>query len=117
MTEPMSSSEPASAAGGNLATPATNVGLATPSVPLEEALSAVLNGAVWRGFDGPDGVSKDEALEYAGVLAKRVQAVLAFIAETGCLCDDGCYHASLPDHEPYCPAQIEHLLRTDEAND
>jgi hypothetical protein len=37
---------------------------------LEQACSAILNGAIWDGFSGPDGVTKDEALEYAATLAK-----------------------------------------------
>lgn len=43
---------------------------------LREACSAVLHGAIWCGFDGPDGVSKDEALDYAVKLATWVQGVL-----------------------------------------
>ncbi len=43
---------------------------------LRNAISAVLHGVVMRGFDGPDGVSKDEALEYAAVLAEYVQTQL-----------------------------------------
>lgn len=44
---------------------------------LREACSAVLHGAIWCGFDGPDGVSKDDALDYAVKLATWVQSVLA----------------------------------------
>lgn len=43
---------------------------------LRQAISAVLHGAVWYGFDGPTGVSKDEALEYAAVLARWAEAHL-----------------------------------------
>lgn len=43
---------------------------------LREACSAVLHGAIWSGFDGPDGVSKDEALGYAAKLATWVQGIL-----------------------------------------
>lgn len=34
-----------------------------------EAATAVLTGRVWCGFDGPTGISKDEALDYAVKLA------------------------------------------------
>ena len=43
---------------------------------LREACSAVLHGAIWGGFNGPTGVSKDEALDYAVKLATWVQSVL-----------------------------------------
>ena len=36
--------------------------------------SAIMHGATWRGFDGPDGVSKDEALEYAAQLVEGFDA-------------------------------------------
>lgn len=45
-------------------------------VQLREACSAVLHGAIWCGFDGPDGVSKDDALAYAVKLAEWVQSNL-----------------------------------------
>lgn len=43
---------------------------------LRTAFSAVLYGSIWDGFNGPTGVSKDEALEYAAELAEFVQAHL-----------------------------------------
>jgi len=92
---------------------AINGAYVAPPIPVEECLSAILGGAVWRGFDGPDGVSKDEALEYAGILAMRVKAVLDHIGDTGCTCPGDYVYASLPDHELDCLAQIEHLLTTD----
>lgn len=39
---------------------------------LRTAVSAVLYGSVWDGFNGPTGVTKDEALDYAAVLAKWI---------------------------------------------
>lgn len=39
---------------------------------LRHAVSAVLYGSVWDGFNGPTGVTKDEALEYAADLAHFV---------------------------------------------
>jgi hypothetical protein len=39
----------------------------------DQARSAVLAGAVWRGFDGPDGVTKDEALHLAGEFFQAVE--------------------------------------------
>lgn len=83
-----------------------------PPVPIEECLSAVLHGVVGTTPATYDGVTKDEALEYAGVLAERVQAVLTYIGEMGCVCPSDHFHASLQDHEIGCFAQIEHLLRT-----
>lgn len=44
---------------------------------LTQAANAIQHGAVWRGFDGPDGITKDEALEYAGQLADGVPHLLA----------------------------------------
>jgi hypothetical protein len=84
-----------------------------PEIPLQECLSAILYGVVSRGFDGPDGVTKDEALEYAAVLAERVRAVVQWIEDTECTCPGDVYYGSLPDHECGCPAQVEHLLTTD----
>ena len=43
-----------------------------------ELVDSVLTGVVRTGYDGPDGISKDEALERSCVLAARVEAVLAF---------------------------------------
>lgn len=43
---------------------------------LRTAVSAVLYGSVWDGFNGPTGVSMDEALEYAAELALFVQGII-----------------------------------------
>jgi hypothetical protein len=43
---------------------------------LEQAISAVLSGAIWDGFNGPTGVTKDEALDYAATLARFTRGVL-----------------------------------------
>lgn len=43
-------------------------------------------------------------------LSGRVRAVLEHIGDTGCSCPGDVFHASLPDHELDCFAQIEHLL-------
>jgi hypothetical protein len=86
---------------------------ALPPTPLEECLSAVLRGVVGTTPATYTGVTKDEALDYAGVLAERVRAVVAFIEDVGCTCPKGLNYASLPDHELSCFAQVQHLLRTD----
>lgn len=43
-------------------------------------------------------------------LRQRIDAVLAWVAETGCTCPGDYHYGSLPDHELDCPAQVEHLL-------
>lgn len=43
---------------------------------LRTAVSAVLYGSIWDGFNGPTGVSKDEALDFAGELALFVQRLI-----------------------------------------
>jgi len=43
---------------------------------LEQACSAVLSGAIWDGFNGPTGVTKDEALDYAAILAQYVRGLI-----------------------------------------
>lgn len=83
----------------------------TPT-PLRDCLSGILGGVVSRGFDGPEGLSVDDALDYAITLAQRVEAVMQYIADTGCTCPGDFHYASLPDHETGCLAQIEHLLTT-----
>jgi len=44
-----------------------------------ELVDSVLTGVVRTGYDGPDGISKDEALERSCILAARVEAVLALL--------------------------------------
>lgn len=44
---------------------------------LEEACCAVLNGVIWDGFNGPTGISTNEALGYATKLAVWVRLALA----------------------------------------
>lgn len=86
--------------------------LDAPVTPLRDCLTAILHGAVRVTPDTVDGVTKDEALDYAITLAWRVEAVMQHISDTGCTCPGDDYHASLPDHELGCLAQIEHLLTT-----
>ena len=43
---------------------------------LRTAIAAVKHGAIWDGLNGPTGVTKDEALEYAVVLADHVESQL-----------------------------------------
>lgn len=52
---------------------------------LRTAVSAVLYGSVWDGFNGPTGVSQDEALDYAADLAKWVSGLLE---DTPCVPDE-----------------------------
>jgi hypothetical protein len=56
-------------AGATLLFPDTaSVETVRTSLTYREARSAVLYGVTHRGFDGPDGLSKDEALELAAAL-------------------------------------------------
>jgi len=48
-----------------------------------ELVDSVLTGVVRTGYDGPDGISKDEALERSCILAARVEAVLALHVAAG----------------------------------
>ena len=46
-----------------------------------ELVDSILIGVVRTGYDGPDGISKDEALERSCILAARVEAVRTYIEE------------------------------------
>lgn len=68
---------------------------------LRTAISAVLYGSIWDGFNGPTGVSKDEALEYAAELALYVQAQLREVGHAPC-CDYRDHSpgpCACPDHD------------------
>ena len=51
--------------------------MTTPTqAELEQACSAVLSGAISDWFNGPTGVTKDEALDYAAILAQYVRGLI-----------------------------------------
>jgi len=57
-------------------TPDEKLNLPAIRARYEQARAAIMHGATWHGFDGPDGVSKDEALEYAADLCAIVPLLL-----------------------------------------
>lgn len=46
-------------------------------VSIEQIKSAIRHGAIWDGFSGPTGVTKDEALGYAVELCDAFEAIQA----------------------------------------
>lgn len=67
---------------------------------LQRACSAVLHGVYWDGFNGPNEVNKDEALNFACELAQWVQSYLETNNKEYCVMYD-LNKMSKPDRGPW----------------
>ena len=68
---------------------------------LQQACSAVLYGVYWDGFNGPNGVDKEAALDFACDLAQWVQAYLETYNKEYCVMYSALNKMSEPHRGPW----------------